>query len=250
MQNDIEKKCHLLEEKHWWFVGRREIILKFAQKSFPGRTTIKILDIGCSGGPLLKLLLSKGYSQVLGIDISRKAIELCKERELNNVFLMDGVESEFDSEKFDLIIASDVLEHIRDDAKAIREWKRILKKGGSIICFVPALKVLWSDHDIKSGHYRRYTKKSLEFLFKMNNFKIIRSSYWNITLFPPILFFRFLLKLPFLKKFLSNQLKENNYLLNFLFTQLLGLENALLSIGINYPVGVSTFVIAQKPKKM
>ena len=246
METDFEKKYHSVEEKHWWFVGRREIILKFAKKISPGRKAVKILDIGCSGGPLLKLLLSQGYSHVFGIDISKKAIQLCKERELKNVFLRDGVDSEFDNEKFDLIIASDVLEHTKDDEKSIKEWKRILKRGGVIICFVPALKILWSDHDIKSGHYRRYTKKSLEILFKINNFNIIRSSYWNITLFLPILFIRFLLKSSFMRKFSSNQLKENNYLLNFLLTQLLRVENALLSIGINYPIGVSTFVIAQK----
>jgi SAM-dependent methyltransferase len=208
------------------------------------------LDIGCSGGPLLKLLLSQGYSQVLGIDISRKAIQLCKERDLKNVYLMDGVKSEFDSEKFDLIIASDVLEHTKDDKKAIKEWKRILKKGGVIICFVPALRFLWSDHDDRSGHYRRYTKRSLEFLFEINNFKIIRSSYWNIILFLPILFFRFLLNFPLMRKFSVNQLKESHYLLNLLLTQLLRIENALLSIGINYPLGVSVFVIAQKPEKV
>ncbi len=250
MQSDIEKKCHMLEEKHWWFIGRREIILKFTQKNFPEKKIIKILDIGCSGGPLLKLLLSKGYSQVFGIDISRRAIQLCKERGLKNVFLRDGAASKFSSEQFDLIIASDVLEHTKDDVKALTEWKRILKNGGGIICFTPALKVLWSDHDVKARHYRRYTKKSLEFVFEINNFKIIRSSYWNITLFFPIYFFRFLLKLPFLKKFSADQLKESNFVLNFLLTQLLRLENALSGIGFNYPLGVSTFVIAQKPKKM
>ena len=249
MKTDFERKYHSLEEKHWWFIARREMLLRLIKQYFQHRKDIKILEIGCSGGPLLKGLLSEGYSQIFGIDISKKAVQLCKERDLKNVFLMDGVKPHFDSEKFDLIIASDVLEHIQNDHKAVKEWKGISKKGGIIICFVPALEILWSKHDEDNEHCRRYTKKGLEAIFTKNGFMIIRSSYWNIALFLPTLLYRFLLKF-ILKSFTSNQLKESNYFLNFLLTQLLRIENVLLNIGLNYPIGISVFVIAQKPKKM
>jgi len=195
----------------------------------------------------LNLLLSEGYSQIFGIDISKKAIQLCKGRGFINVFLMDGVTPNFESEEFDLIIASDVLEHIKDDEKAVKKWKRILKKGGFIICFAPALRVLWSKHDEDNEHYRRYTKKGLEHIFEKNALKIMRSSYWNIALFLPTLFYRFLTRF-FLREFSANQLKENNYLLNFFLNQLLRIENSLLRMGINYPIGISVFIIAQKTK--
>jgi SAM-dependent methyltransferase len=249
MRNDFEKKYHLLEEKHWWFVGRREIVLKLIKKIFPRRKDIKILEVGCSGGPLLKLLLSQGYSQSEGIDNSKEAIRLCNERGFKNVFLMDGVNLNFDSEQFDVIIASDVLEHIQNDKRAVKGWQRNLKKGGFIICFVPALSILWSKHDEDNKHYRRYTKKSLKYLFKENGYNIIRSSYWNVALFLPILCYRFLVKtLP--SKSSTSQLRDGSNFLNILLIQLLRIENALLSIGINYPIGVSVFVIAQKPKEV
>lgn len=246
MQDDFARRYHLLEEKHWWFVGRQEVVLALVKKLYPDRKQIKILEIGCSGGPLLKLLSSQGYSQIFGVDISKQAIRLCKKRGLKKVFLMNGVKPEFDSEEFDLIIASDVLEHIRDDDKAVKEWVRILKKGGLIICFVPARKILWSKHDEDNEHYRRYTKKGLEFIFRKNDCRIIRSSCWNFTLFLPTVLYRFLIR-SFLGKSSISQLRESNYVMNLLLIQLLRLENFFLNIGVNYPIGISVFVIAKKP---
>jgi SAM-dependent methyltransferase len=245
MRNDFEKKYHLLEEKHWWFVGRREIILALARKYYLDRKRIKILEIGCSGGPLLKLLVSRGYSGVVGIDNSKEAIQLCKARGFKDVFLMDGVSPQFDCEEFDLIIASDVLEHIQDEERAVKEWKRVLKKGGIIICFVPALTALWSKHDEDNEHCRRYTKKDLKDIFAKNDFKIIRSSYWNIALFFPMLLYRLVTR-TFLKKSLTSQLKESNYALNLFLSKLLLIENFFLAMGINYPIGISVFAVAKK----
>jgi 2-polyprenyl-3-methyl-5-hydroxy-6-metoxy-1,4-benzoquinol methylase len=250
MKTDFERKYHSVEEKHWWFVGRREIILKLIKQKFPQRKDIKILEIGCSGGPLLSLLLSQGYSQVAGIDNSKKAITLCEERGLKNVFFMEGTAPHFDSEQFDVIIASDVLEHIQNGKRAVKAWQRIVKKGGIIICFVPALRILWSKHDEDNKHYKRYTKKNLEYLFAENNsFTIVRSSYWNIALFLPILFFRFFMRL-LASKSSASQLRHGNNFINILLIQLLRIENTLLSMGINYPIGVSVFVIAQKAEEV
>jgi SAM-dependent methyltransferase len=249
MKVDFEKKYHFLEEKHWWFVSRRAIILALVKKYYHNRKRTKILEIGCSGGPLLNILVSHGYSRICGIDISKKAVQLCKARGFKDVFLMDGAKPLFDSEEFDLIIASDVLEHIHDDEKAVREWKRVLKKEGGIICFVPALKALWSKHDEDNEHWRRYTKKDLEDVFKKNDFKIIRSSFWNIALFLPTLFYRFLTT-SLLKGSSTVQLKKSNYALNYFLSKLLSIENFFLKIGANYPIGISVFVIAKKAQRV
>ena len=245
MEHHFEDIYHSLEENHWWFVGRRELILALARKYYSGRKGINILEIGCSGGPLLNLLVSQGYHQIFGIDISKKAVQLCKARGFKNVFLMDGANPHFDGEEFDLIIASDVLEHIQDDEKAVKEWRRLLKTEGIIICFVPALRALWSKHDEDNDHCRRYTKKALEDIFTRNDFKIIRSSYWNIALFFPTLFYRFF-KRTFLKESLAYQLKESNYALNLFLSKLLSVENFFLEIGVNYPIGISVFAVVKK----
>jgi len=246
MKADFEEKYHSLEEKHWWFIARREIILKLLGKIAPQRKGVKILEIGCSGGPLIESLVAEGYRDTYGIDVSKEAVQRCREKGLGNVVKMDGAETSFDDEAFDVIIASDVLEHIRDDGTAVAEWKRIVKRGGFLICFVPAFSLLWSKHDESNEHYRRYTKGGLERLFRRNKFSIIRASYWDTTLFFPVLLYRLVLRGACLGTLSANQLNAANHLLNVCLTGLLRIENSLLSRGVNFPFGISVFVIAQR----
>lgn len=60
------------------------------------------------------------------------------------------------SNTYDLIYALNVFEHIEDDFNEITKLKRVLKKGGRIVVYVPAYQVLFSDMDKQVGHYRRY----------------------------------------------------------------------------------------------
>ena len=247
MRRDFERTYHAVEEDHWWFVARREMILSLVRTIASKQENFRILEIGCSGGPLLELLSSKGYFQTYGIDISDRAIQRCRERGLKNVLEMNGVRTSFADETFDLIIASDVLEHIRDDNGAVGEWRRILKRGGSLICFVPAFKILWSKHDEDNEHYRRYTRKSLEHIFRRNNFTILRTSYWDVALFFPVLLYRFLQRVVARMGLPNAQLRESHRFVNAFLTNLLRIENSLAVAGVNYPFGVSVFVVVQRP---
>ena len=245
MKIDFEEKYHSLEERHWWFLGRRDAILKLTKLIFRQRKDIRILEIGCSGGPLLKALLANDYLNVYGIDISKKAIQSCRSKNIKTLALMDGSNTGFREKSFDLIIASDVLEHIEDDYSAVKEWNRILKPNGYVICFVPAFRFLWSKHDEDNKHYRRYTISDLNEVFKSNNFAIIKSSYWNFVLFVPVFCLRLCLRLPFFssKKY---QLHETKEFWNKIFTKILIMENRIISKGLTLPLGVSVFTIAQK----
>ena len=121
-----------------------------------------ILDIGCSSGIFLKDLERLGFKieNLFGIDISEKAIANCKSNGIQNAFVMDAQNITL-LEKFDIIIASDCLEHLQDDIKAINNWKSLLKNGGLMYVFVPAFQSLWSYHDEVNKHFRRYTKIEL-----------------------------------------------------------------------------------------
>lgn len=241
MEEKYEKRYHELEDSHWWFVGRREIIASIVKK-FPQNS--QILDIGCSGGNLINLLNEKGYYNVSGIDISKKAIQLCKKRGIKSVHLMSGDNLKFKN-KFDIIIASDVLEHIKDDKKAVESMKQALKKRGKVICFVPAFMSLWSRHDESNKHYRRYTKKALSDLFMNNGFTILRRSYWNFSLFLPIFIGKKLInkKIPHIKN--ESNLYSHSMTINKFMISLLKIENLFLS-KFNFPFGVSTFIISEK----
>ena len=151
----------------------------------------------------------------------------------------------FPNNKFDIIICSDVLEHIENQEMAILEWKRILKKGGKVICFVPAFNFLWSKHDIENMHYRRYSKNKLCLLFEKNGYTILRSSYWNFLSFFPALIVRLFLYSPN-KKVPGDQLYSVNNFLNSIIFNLLKAENGIILKGIDFPFGVSIFVIAKR----
>lgn len=125
MELDYEKKYHDVETGNWWFVSRRKYLLDLLKDTPRGS---KIIDIGCSSGIFLKDLEQIGFKpeNLFGVDISEKAIENCKNNGIQNAFVMDAQNITL-FEKFDIIIASDCLEHLQDDIKAINNWKSLLK---------------------------------------------------------------------------------------------------------------------------
>lgn len=247
MNETYELKYHRIEEKYWWFIARRDMIFRLI-KHLNIRKNSKILDIGCSGGRLIKCLGLKGFRNIYGIDISQKAINLCKKNGMKNVFIMDCAKTNFSNETFDIIIASDILEHIKNDASALAEWGRIMKPGGKLIIFVPASDLLWSEHDELSHHYRRYTKSQLITALKKFNFNVLKSSYWNCSLFFPMVIFKSLQHI-FLKK--KNKKSDHLYELNIIISKmlliLLKFENSALEY-LNFPFGTSIFALAVKTK--
>ncbi len=245
MNKDYELKYHRIEENYWWFVAHRDMFLRYLVKFKINRNS-KILDIGCSGGHLIKLLQENGYKNTCGIDISERAINLCKRKGIKNVFVMDSAATNFDDRAFDIIIAADVLEHIKDGAKALAEWNRIMKPGGRIILSVPAFDFLWSRHDELNKHYRRYNKPDLADALEKSKFKVIRASYWNFSLFFPAAAFACLRRICRTKP-INDNLYDFGPIANKLLLLLLRSENLIMEY-LGFPFGTSIFALAVKPE--
>jgi SAM-dependent methyltransferase len=245
MEKDFEKKYHDVEIEHWWFKSRREYLLDLL-KNEPKES--KILDIGCSSGIFLKDLESIGFdiNNLFGIDISENAIANCKSNGVTNSFVMDA-QNIYLKEDFDIIVASDCLEHLKDDAQAVKNWNSLLKIGGKMFVFVPAFQSLWSYHDEINMHYRRYTKKELNLKLEFENLEIIKSSYWNFSLFIPVYVFRRISLIFQKNKTGVSDISIKNKIVNTLLLKLIIIENILLKF-INFPFGVSTFCIAKRNK--
>jgi len=244
VDKNYEKKYHEFEDHHFWFKARRNYIIQLLKTT---NRNSKILDVGCSSGLLLRDLAEIGFNpkHLFGIDISEKAIENCKKNGLKNCFVMSG-ETITIEEQFDIIIASDCLEHIKNDSAALQSWKQNLKTEGKLYVFVPAFKSLWSHHDEVNMHCRRYSRKQLVDLLKDNALKIEKSGYWNFSLFIPVYILRHLSNF-FLNKG-SVQSNGNLYRIGFLNTfllALLNLENKTLKY-LKFPFGISTYTIAKK----
>jgi len=233
-----------IKDYNWWFLTRNDIIEKILRKyhKSPDICDLKILDCGCATGNLLNYLKNKGFKNLVGIDNYENLIKNIKEV---NVFQMDICNMSFKDDEFDIIISSDILEHIQDDAKAIREMKRVLKKDGVLVVFVPAYKFLWSYHDVINQHKRRYTEKELISKLKTEGFEMLKSSYWNFFAFFPVFIVR-IVKNFFRVK--SNDFYSFPLFLNFMITHIILLENFLLNY-INLPFGVSVFAVSKKGGK-
>jgi len=243
MKDDFEKVYHEVEKTHFWFKSRRRYIINFLA-NFPKETSI--LDIGCSSGILLSELAESGFDikNLYGVDISENAIHNCKRNGIPNSFVMNAQSIKLEK-KFDVIVASDCLEHLENDSKALENWYEQLDKNGILIVFVPALMILWSEHDIVNMHFRRYTRKNLKKNLLAKNFIIEKSSYWNFLLFFPILIYRLISRIKVFKKQSPKGNLEKQRFFNPLLFSLINFENKLLSI-INFPIGVSVFCVARK----
>ncbi len=124
----------------------------------------RFLDVGSGNGDFVKKLLSLGYTGE-SLDYSHKAIEFMKKHlgsskgiviRLGNIFTYRPVK------KYDVVFSFEVLEHVKEDAKAMMKIYSFLKPGGSFVMSVPAHMALWANVDVLKGHFRRYERKELK----------------------------------------------------------------------------------------
>jgi SAM-dependent methyltransferase len=247
MKPDYEELYHRIEDQHWWHVSRRHIVRDLVRQVNADHCC-DVLEIGCSGGILLRQLHNDGYTRVTGIDISADAIARCAYNGLTNVYEMDARQPHFAAESFDVIIASDVLEHIADTAESLRAWHRLLRPFGVLIVFVPAFQFLWSIHDIVNNHEKRYTLRELTSLLIDAGFHVERRGYWNFAAFLPVLAVRLALKL--LRVSRDSAAHDGMAIppkfLNILLAGLMRFENRLICAGVRWPWGVSAMAIGRK----
>jgi len=151
--NEYEK-MYRVEDRDWWFVSRRELVLSHL-KRFSKVNRPVILDIGCGTGATARLLSEHG--EVIGLDFSKLALEACEKRDLKNLLKGSATQIPLADESVDVIVATDIIEHLDNDSAALKEFQRVLKKTGFAIITVPAYQFLWSEHDEALMHRRRYT---------------------------------------------------------------------------------------------
>lgn len=119
----------------------------------------KVLDCGCNDGAMMAILRDKGCD-VTGVDVSDTALALAKEKGLN-VINASAEELPFKDKTFDVVVLREVLVHIHEPVKALKEIRRVLKKNGFLLGSVPHAnleRIAWDD---KRLHHRYYNEESL-----------------------------------------------------------------------------------------
>ncbi|KKS96851.1 hypothetical protein A3B05_01095 [Candidatus Giovannonibacteria bacterium RIFCSPLOWO2_01_FULL_43_160] len=159
---------------------------------------LKILNAGCGSGELSFLLARAGH-EVLGVDPAPEYIELAKRQAAASgalcKFQVSSIEDFSDSESFDCVIATDVLEHIKDGQAAANKLARFARSGGRLILTVPAMQSLFGFHDEELGHFRRYSRSQLKkLILKTRLIKIEKIRYFGFTLIPVCILFSKILR--------------------------------------------------------
>ena len=242
MKTEAFKKHEKIEEKHWWFKARREIIKSTLAKMEINQNP-KILEVGSGTGGNLKMLSS--FGDLTSVEISELAINISKIKTGNIVDIKSGSLPDnlpnF-THNFDLICLFDVLEHIKEDDRSLEKIYSLLNPNGFIFITVPAHQWLWSEIDELVEHVRRYSKKELKKKIFNAGFELKKISFFNFFLFPLAVLARLTSKL-FKKQALglSIPIKIINDCLYYIFSS----EKRFLK-RINFPLGLSLICVARK----
>ena len=179
-----------IEQRHWWFVGRRRIMQRIVAEVLPPSRDATILDIGCGTGANLAALADR-YTCV-GIDTSPEAIALARQRFPNVCFLVGNAPDDVPEliSQARLLLLMDVLEHVGDDFAALSRLLAAAPPGCLCLLTVPADESLWSEHDESFGHFRRYDRGRFARLWAGLPVTPLMVSYFNSRLLPVIRLFR------------------------------------------------------------
>jgi 2-polyprenyl-3-methyl-5-hydroxy-6-metoxy-1,4-benzoquinol methylase len=167
------------------------VILKWMEHRKPGR----ILDLGCSGGLLSERVRALG-NYVVGIDLLEIPGVRDRVDEFYTANLDQGLpEAAIASAPYDVVLCADILEHVRDPASLMREFRGLLAPGGVLISSVPNFGHVYArsrtalglfDYDqrglLDKGHVRLFTRRSLARHFRSAGFKIVHQEATGLPL--------------------------------------------------------------------
>lgn len=141
-----------------------------------------ILEIGSGIGTFVNELSKLG--SLTCIEIDKQNLSHLKKRYSSKAKIGFGdIESGnyffSKSKKFDSLVSLNVLEHVKDDKKAVRNMYNCLKKGGTAFLLTPAHMFAYGQIDKTLGHYRRYTREDLMGIFTDAGFKVKKCFYFN-----------------------------------------------------------------------
>ena len=147
---------------------RRETLNRFLADHAPARA--KLLDIGCGLGDVLAGLT--GDFEMFGFDYAASNVRIASRRLKRKAEICQAsiYELPYESSSMDVGICLEVLEHIEDDARAVREIARVLKPGGFLVAAVPYT-YYWPQYKAMMGHFRHYTRESFARLMNDNGLR-------------------------------------------------------------------------------
>jgi SAM-dependent methyltransferase len=224
---------------HWWFIGRRAILLAEMTRWLP-RRRCRVAELGCGSGGLLEAL--GRFGSAVGVEADPALLETARQRGLDCRPGSLPSDVPLPSGEWDAVCLFDVLEHLDDESAALGACRRLLASDGLLFVAVPAYAWLWSRHDELLGHRRRYTAPRLRRVVEAAGLLVERVSYFNALLAAPIIAVRLLRRA--LRRD-GHDLSRPPAPLNRLLAAVFSAESRLLRRR-SLPFGVSLLLVARR----
>lgn len=164
----------LSQPDYWWYRARADL-LEVTLKSYLGEPA-RILDVGSADGPSVGWMQDRSRRVTLDVD-PRGLVP-------GQGVCGSAMALPFADEVFEVVAAFDVVEHCEQESVAMEELARVLTPGGRLLLSVPAYQWAWSDHDVRAGHFRRYTRPRLIEAVQGAGLSVERSTYAFSAVFP------------------------------------------------------------------
>jgi SAM-dependent methyltransferase len=238
-----------IEEEHFWFVARRELILDALRRHIPDLSRRPLLDVGCGSGGLLSFLERSGIPVAGACDAYAESLRLVRRRVRAPLYLVDEGRLPPFGGGVSLLSFFDVLEHITDDAGTLAWVQSVLEPGGVLVLTVPAHPFLFDEMDEIAHHRRRYRRSELRGKLESAGLRVRFLSHFMAPLVPALVLWRWLGKRALSRRGASERRAMEfriHPVLNGPLTRLLRLERRFLRRGA-LPFGSSILAIASRP---
>jgi SAM-dependent methyltransferase len=172
------------EDRHFWFRARNRVIEALAAQLTAGFAPgYRVLEVGCGTGSALRALerACPGGS-VLGMDLFGEGLRHARRRG-GRLVQADLHHPPF-AARFDLVGLFDVVEHLADDVRVLRDLAELLAPGGALLLTVPASRRLWSSWDETVRHRRRYEPAELGARLREAGYRVEYLTPYMSAIFP------------------------------------------------------------------
>ena len=231
-----------IEPASWWFTHRNNVIIEVLKK-YPPATPL--FDIGAGNGFVSLAIQAAGLQSVI-VEPSATACITARKRGLDTVICSTFEDAGFSPRSVPSVGLFDVLEHIEDDFGFLKGVHSALAASGRVYITVPAYRRLWSSTDCHSGHFRRYTIKSLRQLLKRADFLVEFSTY-IFSISPIFIYFIRVLPESLIMNHHTSRQRNQRELLrrNIIIDFLLDVEVEIIRKGHFIPFGGSCLIVGR-----
>lgn len=234
-----------LEDHHWWFQSRIDLMRRLVEKYCP-RTSERrprLLDLGCGTGFFIREQSREKLA--FGLDFSMEALQYTRTRNVSDLVCADSQVLPFAAESFDIVTAFDLIEHVERDDLLVSEAYRVLRPGGVLLIAVPAHPFLQGEHDDALHHKRRYRWDQLDRLFNPSIWLRRRMTWTFASIYPIVFIVRSIRKLLPASKNPAADTKLTPRWLNRVLLEWHRLENSWAETR-DLPFGLSILTVREK----